>query len=96
MRNDTGSDRHRRISAVAQAYRYANDILSGALAIAVCAGLGYWLDLKTGWKPALTIIGACLGFVSAGLTLRSLLRRLDKDSRRRQASQPESRDRQDR
>ena len=41
---------------------------------------GFWLDKKYSWSPVLTICGACLGLVVAGVSLRQLLRRLDRES----------------
>ncbi len=67
-------------SQVAQGYRTAHEIISAAMSMAVMAGGGYWLDSKFGWSPVLTIVGASLGFVAAGASLRVLLRRLDRES----------------
>ena len=78
-------------SQIAQAYRTAHEILSAALALGLLVGAGYWLDRKVGWAPALTICGACLGFVVAGVYLRTLLRRLDQESARKKAQQQSSR-----
>ena len=75
-------------SQIAQAYRTAHEILSAALALGLLVGAGYWLDRKVGWAPALTICGACLGFVVAGVSLRALLRRLDQESARKKAQKP--------
>lgn len=91
---NSGPSKHRRSQAaqIAQAYRTAHEILSAALALGLLVGAGYWLDRKLGWTPALTICGACLGFVVAGVLLRALLRRLDQESKmkKRRARQGES------
>ncbi|MBC7967311.1 MAG: AtpZ/AtpI family protein [Fuerstia sp.] len=89
---NSGSDQRRRsqTSQIAQAYRTAHEILSAALALGLFVGAGYWLDRKVGWTPALTICGACLGFIVAGVSLRSLLRRLDQESARKKAQKPDS------
>jgi len=64
--------------------------MTGAVSMAVMMGGGYWLDRKYGFSPLLTICGACLGFVFAGVSLRALLRRLDQDSdRNRKAVKPD-------
>lgn len=80
-----GSSQRRKSQAsqIAQAYRTAHEILSPAIGLGVLAGGGYWLDSKLGWTPALTICGACLGFVVAGVSLRALLRRLDQESKKK-------------
>ena len=80
-----GSQQRRRSQAsqIAQAYHTAHEILSAAIGLGVLAGGGYWLDSKLGWTPALTICGACLGFVVAGVSLRALLRRLDQESKKK-------------
>ena len=71
------------MSQIAQAYRTAHEILSAAIALGLLVWAGYWLDSKLGWTPALTICGACLGFVVAGVSLRALLRRLDQESKKK-------------
>lgn len=75
------SQGRRRISEIAEAHRTANDIVSSAIGIAGFAGGGYYLDSRFGTSPVLTIVGSVLGFLFAGLSLRSLLRRLDSQSR---------------
>jgi len=87
---NSGSSERRRTqtSQIAQAYRTAHEILSAALSLGLFVGAGYWLDRKVGWAPALTICGACLGFVVAGVSLRALLRRLDQESAREKALKP--------
>ncbi len=82
---NSGSDQRRRSQAsqIAQAYRTAHEILSAALGLGLFVGAGYWLDCKLGWTPALTICGACLGFVVAGVSLSVLLRRLDQESKKK-------------
>lgn len=82
MDDESATSRRRRTAGIAQAYRTSHEIMSAAIGIAVFAGVGYWLDLKLGWKPALTICGAILGIVSAGFSLRRLLARLDRESSR--------------
>lgn len=78
----TGPKRRRKSAAaqIAQGYRTAHEILSAALSMGLLTGGGYWLDQKVGWTPVLTICGAVLGFVVAGVSLRALLRRLDHES----------------
>ncbi|MEJ7591462.1 MAG: hypothetical protein WKF77_07925 [Planctomycetaceae bacterium] len=87
----SGSSQRRRsqTSQIAQAYRTAHEILSAALGLGVLTGGGYWLDSKLGWTPALTICGACLGFVVAGVSLRVLLRRLDQESKKKKRKSSE-------
>lgn len=69
-----------RASQIAQAYRSAHEVMSAALSIALLAGGGYWLDRRCECQPLLTIVGACLGFIMAGVSLRRLLRRLDREA----------------
>ena len=86
MDDDSTTRRRKRTAGIAQAYRTSHEIMSAAIGIAVFAGVGYWLDSKLGWKPLLTIGGAILGITSAGFSLRRLLARLDRESRRDSAS----------
>lgn len=72
--------RRSRASQIAQAYRTAHEVLSAAMSLGLLIFGGYWLDQKYGWEPVLTICGACLGLVVAGVSLRQLLRRLDRES----------------
>ena len=82
--------RQSRASQVAQAYRAANEVVSGAMSMAICVGGGYWVDKNFGWSPILTICGACLGFTMAGLSLRRLLLRLDAESERKKRQAAET------
>ena len=75
------ADRRRsRTAQIAQAYRTANEVVSGAMALGLLAGGGAWLDHRYGWSPVLTITGAILGMVFAGASLRQLMRRLDQET----------------
>lgn len=74
------SGRRRRAGQIAQAYRTAHEVVSAAASVVVMVLIGLWLDRKTGLSPVLVICGACLGFLMAGLSLRQLLRRLDRES----------------
>jgi len=80
MVEDSTTRRRSRSAQVVQAYRDSHEIMSAALSIAVCAGGGYWLDLKYGWKPLLTILGVAVGCLMAVVLLRRLLVRLDQRS----------------
>lgn len=80
-----------RASQIAQAYRSAHEVVSAALSLALMVGAGYWLDERLGWRPVLTICGACLGFVMAGFSLRRLLRRLDQETEKRKRRAAENR-----
>lgn len=71
----------RRTSQIAQAYRNAHEIVSASIGLALLAGGGYLLDRRWGWTPVLTICGSCLGFLTASISLRRLLQRLDRESR---------------
>ncbi|MCH2212727.1 MAG: AtpZ/AtpI family protein [Fuerstiella sp.] len=82
MDDNSTTRRRRRIAGIAQAYRDSHEVMSAAIGIAVFAGVGYWLDLKLGWKPLLTVCGAILGTISGVFSLRRLLARLDRESRR--------------
>ena len=88
-KSETSEQRQSRASQVAQAYRTAHEVVSGAISMAVMTGGGYWLDQKYGFSPVLTICGASLGFVVAGVSLKALLQRLDHESaRKRKAQKP--------
>ncbi len=81
----------KRTSQVAQAYQFANEILSAAISLALLAWGGSWLDGKFGSKPLLTITGACLGFLVAGFSLRRLLKRLDRQAAAKRSAAEEER-----
>ena len=75
-----GGNRKRRSEQIAQAYRAAHEVISAAASVGVMAFVGYWLDRKFGFTPVFLICGTCLGFLMAGLSLRQLVRRLDRES----------------
>lgn len=83
---DPASRRRDQIRKIAQAYRDSQQIMSMCLSVGLCTGGGYWLDLRYGFSPVFTICGAALGMVTAGLSLRRMLEKMDRESRR-QASQ---------
>lgn len=86
-KSETSQQRNSRTSQVAQAYRTAHEVISGAVSMAVMTGGGYWLDRKYDLSPVLTICGATLGFVVAGVSLRALLQRLDQESAKNERHQ---------
>lgn len=67
---------------IARAHRTVHEIVSAAIGLAALTAGGYWLDRRQGWAPVLTVVGALLGMLSAGFSLRSLIRRLDRESDR--------------
>ena len=81
MVDDPASRRRRTISSIGQAYRESHEVMSAALSVALLSGGGYWLDLKFGSKPVLTICGVVLGCLMGVASLRQLLVRLDKRSK---------------
>ena len=86
-KSETYQQRQSRASQVAQAYRTAHEVVSGAVSMAVMTGGGFWLDRKFGFSPVLTICGATLGFVVAGVSLKTLLQRLDQESAKKRKTQ---------
>ncbi|GAB5443213.1 MAG: hypothetical protein Fues2KO_35620 [Fuerstiella sp.] len=84
MVDDRTTRRRDQVRKIAQAHRDAQQILSLCLSIGLCAGGGYWLDLKFGTSPLFTICGVSLGFVSAGLSLKRLLEKMDRRDQRKQ------------
>lgn len=80
MVEDRASRRRRRISSIAQAYKESNEVMSAALAVALLSAGGYWLDVKYGWKPVLTVCGLVIGCVFAGGSLRQMLIRMDRQA----------------
>lgn len=86
-KSETSQHRQLRASQLAQAYRTAHEVVSGALSLAVMTGGGYWLDKRFGVSPVLTICGASLGFVVAGVSLKTLLQRLDQESAKNRKTQ---------
>ncbi|MBL8818932.1 MAG: AtpZ/AtpI family protein [Planctomyces sp.] len=83
--------RQTRISQIAQAYRAAHEVVSAAIGLALLAGGGYWLDRKYGYLPILTIVGVCLGCITAVTSLRRLLARLDRESAKQRRERTENR-----
>lgn len=63
---------------VGAAYRWVNQITSIGLELAVPFAVGYWLDQKWGYFPALTILGALLGGYLAIRGFIQLVRDLEK------------------
>jgi len=86
--NEENRQRRTRAAQIAEAYRTAHEVISGALTLGLLVWGGFWLDRKSGWSPAFTVCGACLGLIVAGVSLRQLLRRLDQESakKKQQAS----------
>lgn len=80
QRSDSTSRRRRSIGQIADAYRTAHEIVSGAMALGVLAGGGYWLDKRLGWSPWLMLTGIVLGVLAAGASFVALLQRLDRES----------------
>ncbi len=80
MVDDRTERRRRRTQSIAQAYRDSHEVMSAALAVAMCVGGGYWLDQKFGFKPVLMICGLVMGCLMATASLRRLLIRLDQRS----------------
>lgn len=79
------SNKNKNAHEIAQAHRTANEIVSAAIGLAAMTAGGYWLDRRQGWAPVLTVLGALLGLLSAGFSLRNLIRRLDRESDREKA-----------
>lgn len=71
--------RRNRVRQIAQAYRTAHEIVSAAAFAGILIFGGHWLDTKYGVSPWATVAGAFLGFLLAGLSLRQLLLRLDRE-----------------
>lgn len=71
----TDSDSHR---ATSNAIRWASQVTSLGMALAVPAGVGVWLDSKYHTSPGLTLVGVFFGSYLAFRGLQQLLRDLDK------------------
>ena len=90
---DEADRRRSRVAQIAHGYRTAHEVVSGAMALALLAGAGAWLDHRYGWSPVLAITGACLGMVFAAAALMQLMRRLDQETdraKRRNADEREN------
>jgi F0F1-type ATP synthase assembly protein I len=85
MVDDRTQRRRQRTRSIAQAYRDSHEVMSAALAVAVCVGGGYWLDQRYGLKPVLMVCGLAVGCLMAVASLRRLLIRLDKQSQDRKS-----------
>ncbi|MCA9036485.1 MAG: AtpZ/AtpI family protein [Planctomycetaceae bacterium] len=92
MLSISGRSGKSRASQIAQAYRAANEVISGAVALVICVGCGYAADARFGCRPVLTVCGACLGFATWGLSLRQLLLRIDRESKEQKKLQAENRE----
>lgn len=88
--SDDTNRRRKKASQIAQAYRAAHEIISAAVSLGIMVFGGFWLDRKLGWSPVLTVSGALLGFVVAGVSLRALLRRLDQESAKKKKNSSEA------
>jgi len=84
--------RRKKVAQIAQAYRAAHEVVSGAMSLGLMVLGGYWLDRRYGLSPVLTICGAVLGFVVAGVSFRQLLRRLDHESAKKKQKPPDQRE----
>lgn len=80
-----------RSAQIAQAYRQAHEVVSAALTLALLAGGGAWMDRRYGISPVLTVCGAIVGCALAGLSLRQLLQRLDREAARRKPGSADQR-----
>ena len=69
------SDEHQ---SIGQAMRRAHQVTSIAMELAVPAGLGAWFDHQYGASPLWTIVGVLIGSGVATLSLRQLIRDLEK------------------
>ncbi len=58
------------------ASRWVHQITTIAFEMALPAGLGFWLDRRWGTSPWLVVLGACLGFYVAGMSLAQLIKRM--------------------
>lgn len=64
--------------AIANAMRWASQVTSLGMELAVPAGVGVWLDSKYDTLPGFTLVGVCFGSYLAFRGLQKLLRDLDK------------------
>ena len=71
----TGSDNRK---AMANAMRWASQVTSLGMELAVPAGAGVWMDHKYGTLPGWTLVGVAFGSFLAFRGLQQLLRDLDK------------------
>ena len=71
----TDSDNRR---ATSSAMRWASQVTSLGMELAIPAGVGVWLDSKYGTSPGLTLVGVCFGSYLAFRGLQQLLRDLEK------------------
>ena len=78
----TGRPNHRGPSQVAQAYQTAHEAMSIGLTLGALVGGGYWLDQYLSISPVFLITGTLCGFLACGFSLRAMLRRLDRQSRK--------------
>jgi hypothetical protein len=64
--------------ATSDAMRWASQVTSLGMELAVPAGAGVWLDSKYDTLPGFTLVGVCFGSYLAFRGLQQLLRDLDK------------------
>ena len=67
-----------RRSQIGVAFRWANQVTSIGLELAIPIGGGAWLDQKYGWTPGLTLVGLLVGGWLAYRGLLRLIQDLDK------------------
>ena len=63
---------------IGTALRWANQVTSIGLELAIPIGGGAWLDQKYGWTPGLTLVGVLIGGWLAYRGLLRLIQDLDK------------------
>lgn len=63
--------------AIANAMRWASQVTSIGMELAVPAGVGVWMDSKYGTSPGLTLVGVFFGSYLAFRGLQRLLRDLE-------------------
>ena len=68
------------------ASRWVHQITSIAFEMALPAGAGALLDHRWGTSPWLVVLGACFGFVIAGMSLAQMVKQLNRSAKPRGSS----------
>lgn len=84
--------RRKKVAQIAQAYRAAHEVVSGAMSLGLMVLAGFWLDRRYGLSPVFTICGSLLGFVVAGISFYQLVQRLDQESAKKKQKPADDRE----
>lgn len=87
------SDLESKTKAVWKGARTASVGLEMGVAVAIGAGIGYWLDSKYGWSPKGVLIGTFFGIGAAAKALWTAVKTIQDQGAREEAAEAARRER---